>query len=102
MMMKLAKNLQESHHTNDTKQGLISRIFFFGIFFFTLYYYSLLINIHFIIRSYGDSWLSILKIHENIGENRVKLASAIQEISEDVTVLYKDIDKARKNVLKKN
>ncbi|CAI2176178.1 15309_t:CDS:10, partial [Funneliformis geosporum] len=69
MMMKLAKNLQESHHTNDTKQG-----------------------------SYGDSWLSILKIHEYIGENRIKLASAIQEISEDVSFLYKDIDKARKNL----
>lgn len=40
----------------------------------------------------------MLKLHESIGENRVKFAAAIQEISEDVSVLYKETDKSRKNV----
>ncbi|RIA82502.1 Rho GTPase activation protein [Glomus cerebriforme] len=69
MMIKLAKSLQESHNTNDTKQG-----------------------------SYGDSWLKMLKLHESIGENRVKFAAAIQEISEDVSSLYKETDKTRKHL----
>ncbi|GES88458.1 RhoGAP-domain-containing protein [Rhizophagus clarus] len=69
MMIKLSKSLQESHHTNDTKQG-----------------------------SYGDSWINMLKLHESIGENRLKFAAAIQEISEDVSILYKETDKTRKNL----
>jgi hypothetical protein len=69
MMIKLSRSLQESHHTNDTKQG-----------------------------SYGNSWINMLKLHESIGENRVKFAAAIQEISEDVSALYKETDKTRKNL----
>ncbi|CAG8505076.1 27620_t:CDS:10 [Racocetra persica] len=69
MMIKLAKSMQEGHHTNDTKQG-----------------------------SYGENWLYMLKLHESIGENRVKFAAAIQEISEEITALYKDTDKSRKNL----
>jgi len=40
----------------------------------------------------------MLRLHESIGENRVKLAAAIQEISEDVSIIYKETDRARKNV----
>jgi len=40
----------------------------------------------------------VLKLHESIGENRVKFATAIQEVSEDVSVLYKETDKTRKIV----
>ncbi|CAB5133239.1 unnamed protein product [Rhizophagus irregularis] len=69
MMIKMSRSLQESHNTNDTKQG-----------------------------SYGESWMNMLKLHESIGENRVKFAAAIQEISEDVSVLYKETDKSRKNL----
>ncbi|CAG8618131.1 12011_t:CDS:10, partial [Dentiscutata heterogama] len=69
MMIKLAKSMQEGHHTNDTKQG-----------------------------SYGENWLYMLKLHESIGENRVKFAAAIQEISEEITALYKETDKSRKNL----
>ncbi|CAG8504023.1 29154_t:CDS:10 [Gigaspora margarita] len=69
MMIKLSKSMQEGHHSNDTKQG-----------------------------SYGENWLYMLKLHESIGENRVKFAAAIQEISEEITALYKETDKSRKNL----
>ncbi|CAG8756298.1 15675_t:CDS:10, partial [Dentiscutata erythropus] len=48
--------------------------------------------------SYGENWLYMLKLHESIGENRVKFAAAIQEISEEITALYKETDKSRKNL----
>jgi hypothetical protein len=74
--------------------------FFLMVFFWN---FHIIINIHiivicFIISSYGDSWINLLKLHESIGENRVKFAAAIQEISEDVTTLYKETDRTRKNV----
>ncbi|CAG8574261.1 9732_t:CDS:10, partial [Acaulospora colombiana] len=69
MMIKLAKSIQESHHLNDTKRG-----------------------------SYGDNWVNIMRLHESIGENRVKFAAAIQEISEEVSMLYKETEKSRKNL----
>ncbi|CAG8785476.1 9236_t:CDS:2, partial [Acaulospora morrowiae] len=68
MMIKLAKSMQESHHLSDTKRG-----------------------------SYGDNWINMIKLHESIGENRVKFAAAIQEISEEVSVLHKEAEKSRKN-----
>lgn len=45
-----------------------------------------------------QSWISILKIHETIGEQRLKFGSEISEIAEDISFLIKDIDKKRKMV----
>ncbi|KAH8552365.1 Rho GTPase activation protein [Umbelopsis sp. PMI_123] len=43
-----------------------------------------------------QSWTNILKIHETIGEQRLKFGSEISEIAEDISFLIKDIDKKRK------
>ncbi|CAO3668733.1 unnamed protein product [Umbelopsis ramanniana] len=43
-----------------------------------------------------QSWTSILKIHETMGEQRLKFGSEISEIAEDISFLIKDIDKKRK------
>jgi hypothetical protein len=45
-----------------------------------------------------QSWTNILKIHETIGEQRLKFGSEISEIAEDISFLIKDIDKKRKTV----
>jgi hypothetical protein len=45
-----------------------------------------------------QSWTSILKIHETMGEQRLKFGSEISEIAEDIGFLIKDIDKKRKMV----
>ncbi|CAG8549725.1 4232_t:CDS:10 [Paraglomus occultum] len=68
-MLKLSRGTQESCNTSDSKRG-----------------------------TYGDNWYNILRLHEIIGENRIKFAAAIQEIAEDLTYQYKDTDKGRKNM----
>lgn len=40
----------------------------------------------------------MLKMHETIGEQRLKFGSDISEIVEDIGFLVKDIDKKRKMV----
>ncbi|CAG8585031.1 4608_t:CDS:10, partial [Ambispora gerdemannii] len=68
MMIKLSKGMQESHQHNVNKQG-----------------------------TYGDSWMNMMRLHEAIGENRVKFAAAISDISEELTSHFKDTEKSRKN-----
>ncbi|CAM0137943.1 unnamed protein product [Umbelopsis sp. WA50703] len=46
--------------------------------------------------SYGDAWTSMLKVHETIGEQRVKFAGDISEVADDLQLLYKDTEKSRK------
>ncbi|KAG0174888.1 hypothetical protein DFQ30_002154 [Apophysomyces sp. BC1015] len=48
--------------------------------------------------TYGNAWTSILKVHETIGEQRVKFAANITDVSEDLQLLYKDTEKGRKQV----
>ncbi|CAO3668242.1 unnamed protein product [Umbelopsis vinacea] len=51
--------------------------------------------------SLSQAWTVMLKMHETIGEQRLKFGSDISEIVEDIAFLLKDIDKKRK-MLNKN
>lgn len=46
--------------------------------------------------TFGSAWSSSLKVHENIGEQRIKFASDITEVADDLQLLVKDTEKARK------
>jgi hypothetical protein len=50
------------------------------------------------LRSFGTSWLSFLKVHEKIGEQRMKFASDIVEVADDVQIMCKDTEKGRKQI----
>lgn len=39
-----------------------------------------------------------MKIHEIIGDNRVKFATRLNEMSEELSMLIKEVDKNRKGV----
>ncbi|CAO3598071.1 unnamed protein product [Absidia cylindrospora] len=47
--------------------------------------------------TFGSAWTSSLKVHENIGEQRIKFASDITEVADDLQLLVKDTEKARKH-----
>ncbi|CEG72035.1 hypothetical protein RMATCC62417_07664 [Rhizopus microsporus] len=53
---------------------------------------------HINLRSFGTSWLSFLKVHEKIGEQRMKFASDIVEVADDVQIMCKDTEKGRKQI----
>lgn len=38
----------------------------------------------------------MLKVHETVGEQRVKFAGDISEVADDLQLLYKDTEKSRK------
>ncbi|KAI9030019.1 Rho GTPase activation protein [Phycomyces nitens] len=46
--------------------------------------------------TYGDAWTSILKVHETMGEQRLKFATDIAEVADDLLLLSKDTEKSRK------
>ncbi|KAI8878405.1 RhoGAP-domain-containing protein [Backusella circina FSU 941] len=46
----------------------------------------------------GAAWISMLKVHENIGAQRMKFATAISDAAEDLLLLSKHIEKDRKKV----
>ncbi|CAO3610425.1 unnamed protein product [Cunninghamella echinulata] len=48
--------------------------------------------------TYGDAWLSMLKVHEKIGEQRIKFAGNVTEVADDLQLLYKDTEKGRKQI----
>lgn len=48
--------------------------------------------------TFGDAWVSILKVHEVIGNQRIKFASIISEAAEDLISLSRSIEKERKKV----
>ncbi|SAL95699.1 hypothetical protein [Absidia glauca] len=48
--------------------------------------------------TYGDAWISMLKVHETIGDQRVKFAGNITEVADDLQLLYKDTERGRKQV----
>jgi hypothetical protein len=49
-------------------------------------------------RTLGAAWISMLKVHENIGAQRMKFAAAISDSAEDLLLLSKHIEKDRKKV----
>jgi hypothetical protein len=40
----------------------------------------------------------MLKVHETIGDQRVKFAGNITEVADDLQLLYKDTERGRKQV----
>lgn len=59
-------------------------------------------NAHFKQGSYGDCWNHILEMHERMGNNRLELSRDLQVISEELSTIYKETDRSRKQVKKKN
>lgn len=55
-----------------------------------------LLFIYLLYSTFGSAWTSSLKVHENIGEQRIKFASDITEVADDLQLLVKDTEKARK------
>ena len=49
-------------------------------------------------RSFVSAWQSSLKIHETMAENRVRFAQRLNEMSEELATLVKEVDKNRKQV----
>ncbi|BGP17900.1 Rho GTPase-activating protein [Rhodosporidiobolus nylandii] len=66
-MSKLAKSSMEQYSIGDGKAG-----------------------------SYVSSWLSLLKTHELLGDNRLKFATQLAEMGDELNVLGKEVDKTRK------
>ncbi|BGO95571.1 hypothetical protein NBRC10512_007828 [Rhodotorula toruloides] len=66
-MAKLAKSSIESYSVGDGKAG-----------------------------SYVNSWISILRTHELLGDNRLKFASQLNEMSDELATVGKEVDKSRK------
>lgn len=50
--------------------------------------------------SYGDSWNHILEMHERMGNNRLELSRDLQVVSEELSAIYKETDRSRKQVTK--
>ncbi|KAI7895986.1 Rho GTPase activation protein [Mucor mucedo] len=48
--------------------------------------------------TYGLIWTSFLKVHETIGDQRVKFSADIAEVADDVQIMSKDTEKSRKQV----
>lgn len=50
--------------------------------------------------SYGDGWNHILEMHERMGNNRLELSRDLQVVSEELSAIYKETDRSRKQVTK--
>ncbi|GAN08229.1 rhoGAP-domain-containing protein [Mucor ambiguus] len=48
--------------------------------------------------TYGTVWTQFLKVHETIGDQRVKFSGDIAEVADDVQIMCKDTEKSRKQV----
>lgn len=49
-------------------------------------------------RSFVVAWQNTLKTHENVAENRLRFAQRLNEMSEELANLAKEVDKTRKQV----
>ena len=52
----------------------------------------------YLFSTYGDAWASFLKVHETIGEQRLRFATDVTEVADDLQLLVKDTEKGRKQV----
>ncbi|KAG0380204.1 hypothetical protein BGX24_009632 [Mortierella sp. AD032] len=46
--------------------------------------------------SYGDGWTHILEMHERMGNNRLEFSRDLQVVSEELSAIYKETDRSRK------
>lgn len=49
-------------------------------------------------RSFVAAWQTSMKIHESMAENRLRFAQRLNEMSEELATLAKEVDKNRKQV----
>ncbi|KAI8991251.1 Rho GTPase activation protein [Mycotypha africana] len=48
--------------------------------------------------TFGDVWISMLKVHESIGNQRIKFSAALSDAADDLLSLGRNIDKDRKKI----
>lgn len=48
--------------------------------------------------SYGEGWIHILEMHERMGNSRLEFSRDLQVISEELSTIYKETDRSRKQV----
>lgn len=53
---------------------------------------------HFKQGTYGDCWLHVLEVHERLGNNRLEFSRDLQVLSEELSSIYKETDRSRKQV----
>lgn len=85
-MQKLAKSTSEVYSMNDGKAGYVFDLCVPGWYLMQW------------CRSFVNSWQSCMKIHETMAENRLRFAQRLNEMSEDLAGLAKEVDKNRKQV----
>ncbi|KAF9116368.1 hypothetical protein BGX27_003051 [Mortierella sp. AM989] len=51
---------------------------------------------HFKQGSYGDCWSHILEMHERLGNNRLEFSRDLQVVAEELSTIYKETDRSRK------
>ena len=51
-----------------------------------------------ILSSYVGAWQSGMKIHDVMGENRIRFAQKLNEMSDELSNLVKEVEKTRKQV----
>lgn len=49
-------------------------------------------------RSFVSAWQSCMRVHEMMAENRLRFAQRLNEMSEELANLVKEVDKNRKQV----
>jgi hypothetical protein len=49
-------------------------------------------------RSFVHAWQSSMKLHEVMAENRIRFAQRLNEMSDELASLAKEVDKNRKQV----
>lgn len=50
------------------------------------------------IRTFVTAWQTSMKLHEIMAENRIRFSQRLNEMSEDLGALVKEVDKNRKAV----
>jgi hypothetical protein len=91
-MQKLAKNTADMYAMNDGKAGCVSSL----LSFLDASNPNLAISIT--CSSFVNAWQTTMKIHEILADNRLRFASRLNEMSEELANLAKEVDKNRKAV----
>lgn len=85
-LQKLARSTSEVYAVNDGKAGS-------GCLFLCCFYLLSLIH-----RSFVLAWQTSMRIHEMMAENRLRFAQRLNEMSDELNNLGKEVDKNRKQV----
>ena len=86
-MLKLARSTADTYSMSDGKAGYVSRS--------DLCTWRGCDVAH---RSFVAAWQSSMRIHETMAENKIRFAQRLNEMSEELANLAKEVDKNRKQV----